>query len=61
MSRPVVGWKSAAALLGVSRATLSRQRERAGCPPMRAWWADAEECRAWYRGLLQELAVAYAE
>ena len=48
--RPVVGWNAAANVLGVSRWTLTRQRNELG-DASRAWWPSVVACREWYAHL----------
>lgn len=48
---PIVGWTEAARVLGVHRNTLLLWRR--GHPRRRAWWASANDCRAWARTLVE--------
>jgi transcriptional regulator with XRE-family HTH domain len=48
---PVVGWKRAAALLGISRGTLRRAVVAAGQPQRRAWWSSRAALHRWFEDI----------
>lgn len=48
---PIVGWKRAATVLGLSRRTIERTRRAAG-DRHRAWWPSRDALLKWFAGLL---------
>lgn len=51
-SGPVVGWKQAAQVLGVSVWTLWAMRRNMGQERRRAWWTGPDACRRWYEAMI---------
>lgn len=49
---PVVGWKQAAQVLGVSVWTLWATRRNMGQERRRAWWTGPDACRRWYEAMI---------
>lgn len=52
LARPVVGWKAAAAILGVHADTIRAVRVRAGQADRRAWWGSPKACLEWFTELI---------